>query len=142
MKLSEIEDLIAGDSELDENRLDFESLRIPLLHSKYYRIFMDEMRVLKEIQFQLAVQKKKKTEYYLGRAPDEEYREKPLDLKILKTDLDLYLAADEDLGRLERDSAMQKLKVEMLEKFISSLNQRGFSIKTALDFKKFKAGEY
>lgn len=142
MKLSEIEEMVRADSELDQSRLDFEVLRIPQLHAKYYRIFMEEVRVLKEIQFETSVVRKKKTDYYLGRATDAEYKEKPLDVKVLKTDLDLYLAADEDLQKLERNAAMQKLKTEMLEKFISTLKERSFSIKTALDFMKFKNGDY
>lgn len=54
MKTSEIQDMIANDSELDNDRLDFESLRIPSLHAKYYRIFMDEAATLKSMSFELA----------------------------------------------------------------------------------------
>ncbi|ASD50382.1 UvsY-like recombination mediator [Acidovorax phage ACP17] len=142
MKTSEIQEMIAADSVLDENRLDFESLRIPQLHSKYYRLFMDEARTLKEMNFAYAKMKKEKTEYYLGKAPEEVYKEKPLDMKVLKTDLDLYMNGDMELHEMETKMQLQKLKTEMLEKFITTLNQRGFSIKTALDFMKFKAGEY
>jgi hypothetical protein len=34
----------------------------------------------------------------------------------------------------------QKLKVETIENFLRTLNNRGYAIKTALDFMRFKAG--
>lgn len=142
MKTSEIQDMIAEDSELDNDRLDFESLRIPSLHAKYYRIFMDEAATLKSMSFELARMKREKMEYYLGKAPEEIYKDKPLDMKVLKTDLPMYMDGDSELHDMELKVQRQKLKTEMVEKFISTLNQRGFGIKTALDFMKFKAGEY
>lgn len=101
MKTSEIQDMIANDSELDHDRLDFESLRIPSLHAKYYRIFMDEAATLKSMSFELARMKREKMEYYLGKAPEEIYKEKPLDMKVLKTDLPMYMDGDSELHDME-----------------------------------------
>ena len=96
------------------------------------------MKNLKGAQFEYFKMKKIRTEYYLGKASDEAYQKEPLDHKVLKTDLDLYINPDDVLNRLEGIMASQKMKVEMLEKFTSSLYGRGFNIKTALDFLKFK----
>ena len=41
--------------------------------------------------------KREKWEYYTGKSDPQVYKDKPFDLKILKTDIDKYLEADEDL---------------------------------------------
>lgn len=142
MNLEEIQDLIEEDSKLDDSRLDWELLRIPSLHSKYYRLYSSELSALKKLNLAYFSARKKKTEYYLGKAPDEVYKEKPLDIKILKTDVDTYLDSDEELHQSLTEMELHKIKVDMVEKFLSSLRDRGFNIKTAVDFMKFKAGEY
>lgn len=142
MTLNELLEQIEIDSKIDQNRLDFEALSIPSLHAKYYRIFLEEARILKGLQIDFAMEKKAATHYYLGKAPDEEYQKKPSNIKVLKTDIDLYLDADEDLQALAKKLNTQKLKVEAIENFLRTLNNRGYAIKTALDFMKFKAGEY
>ena len=88
------------------------------------------------------MEKKAATHYYLGKAPDEENQKKPTNIKVLKTDIDLYLDADEELQALAKKVNTQKLKVETIENFLRTLNNRGYAIKTALDFRKFAAGEY
>jgi hypothetical protein len=140
MKIEEIRDLMEQDSRIDETALDVESLKIPYLHSKWYKIFIDEVRVLKGIEQEYHRLMKEKTEYYLGKADDKVYEEKPLDQKILKQDLDIYLRADEDLMRLEGKRSLQQIKVDMIEEFIKSINQRSFVIRNALEFMKFKNG--
>ena len=42
MTLEEIQKLWSSDSQLDDSQLDNESLKIPELHHKYFRIFSDE----------------------------------------------------------------------------------------------------
>ena len=39
MKLEEIQESWSSDSQIDDTQLDNESLKIPELHHKYYRIF-------------------------------------------------------------------------------------------------------
>ena len=142
MTLNELLEQIEIDSKIGHNRLDFEALSIPSLHAKYYRLFAEEARILKSLQADFAMEKKAATHYYLGKAPDEEYQKKPTNIKVLKTDIDLYLDADEELQALAKKVNTQKLKVETIENFLRTLNNRGYAIKTALDFMKFKAGEY
>ena len=142
MTLNELLESIELDSKIDHNRLDFEALSIPSLHAKYYRIFVEEARILKSLQVDFATEKKAATHYYLGKAPDEEYQKKPTNIKVLKTDIDLYLDSDEELQVLAKKVNTQKLKVETIEGFLRTLNNRGYAIKTALDFRKFAAGEY
>ena len=140
MIISELLELLEKDSKIDEANLDRESLRIALLHGKWYAIFMDEARVYRKASNDLKRLRKEKTEYFLGKADDKIYEEKPLDLKVLRQDLDLYIDADEEIIILDERVNTQKIKVEMIESFIKSLNSRGFNIKSAIDFLKFKNG--
>lgn len=142
MKTVEIQDLIDADSKIDENKLDWEIERIPSLHAKYYRIYMDELSSLRRATAAFHDIKKKRSEYYLGRASDEAYRKEPLNIKVIKTELDLYLNADPMYIEASDLFDSQKSKVVMLEKFIASLKDRAYSLRTALDFKKFTSGAY
>ncbi len=140
MKIEEIRDLMQEDSKIDDTALDSESIKIPYLYSKWYGIFIDEVRVLKGIEQEYYRLVKEKTEYYLGKADDKVYEEKPLDHKILKQDLDVYLKADDELMKMEARRSIQQIKVDMIENFIKSINQRSFSIRNAIEFMKFKNG--
>lgn len=140
MKLDEIQQEIEKDAAISNTNLDTESLRIPLLHSKYYNIFIGELKVLRGVEAEYKKLKKERQQYYLGQADDETYKAEPLQLKVLRQDLELYLDADPKLNELKNKFEMQKMKTEMVEAFIKTLNTRNFLIKNALDFLKFKNG--
>lgn len=140
MNVSELQALIEVDSKIDEARLDKASLDISLLHGKWYGIFMAEARLYRKLYNDLKKRRKFKTEYYLGKCEDAIYEATPLNHKVLRQDLDTYLDADEELCDLDERVNLQKLKVEMCESFIKSLNSRGFNIKSAIEFLKFKNG--
>lgn len=142
MKIDDLKLEIEKDSVIEETKLDSESLNISRLHAKYNRYYADEMMRLKSYQYDYYSTKKERMEYYLGKADDEVYIKEPLDYKVLKTDVDVYLNADEVLQDAQYKVDVQKLKVDMIENFVKSLTNRGFNIKTALDFMKFKNGEY
>ena len=140
MKLEEIEAEIEADSKIDSADLDRESLKIPILHAKYYRIFMGEVRLLKGLERDYKVMRLDKTHYYLGKATDEVYAQNPLTHRILRTDVDMYLDADDELSRVRMNMDFQKAKVDMLEGFIKNLSFRNNTIRNAIDFVRFKNG--
>lgn len=141
MKLSEIEAEIKVDTQLDQNNLGAEALRIPMLHAKYYRYYTHEARVYHLIEADYHKLRKERIHYYLGKAPDEVYKDEPLDFKVLKSDLEPYLLADRKLSELRIQMNAQKLKVDLLEGFIKTLNNRSFLIRDALEWRKFQAGQ-
>ena len=140
MKLADIEQEIQQDSKIDHADLDRESLKIPILHAKYYRIFMEEIKILKGLEREFRVLKLEKIQYYTGKADEEVYKAAPLDLKVLKTEVDLYLDADPDLSQKRMNLEFQQAKVNMLESFIKNLSFRNNTIKNAIDFIRFKNG--
>lgn len=141
MKLSEIQDEIDKDSKIDHAQLDREALNIPYLHSKYYRIYMDEIRMLRKMESDYKKLRKDKVLYYSGKAPDDDYKSAPLNLKVLKQDMEMYLDADDSLSTMRHLCELQRDKCNMIEAFIKTLNNRSFMIKNAIDFIKFKNGQ-
>ena len=72
MKLEDIQELWRKDSEIDYTELGTESIRIPLIHDKYLKIFIDERIRLKGVEFELSKIVRIKTEYYSGKISQEE----------------------------------------------------------------------
>lgn len=140
MKFSEILEMMKVDSNIDAAHLDTASLAIPYLHSKWYNVFVEELRILKGIDTEYNILYKNKMEYYLGKAPDEIYEQNPLHLKILKQDVEIYLKSDEELIAVDSKRSLQKIKVETVEGYIKNINNRSFMIKNAIDFRKFVNG--
>lgn len=140
MKLDELMDLIEQDSKIDKNKLDLEALKIPSLHAKYYRVFMDAIRTLRAVEQSLKDQKKARSDYYLGKSDDQIYKDEPLNFKVIKADLDLYLEADTKYAACVARRDEQRQKVVMLEDFIKTLNNRSFLISNAINYMKFQAG--
>lgn len=140
MKIDDLLDSIESDAVLDKSNLDTESLKITQLYIKYYRIFMDEIRVLKSYDLKYAEMKKERQEYYMGLLSDEVYKAEPLHKKWLKTDIDIPLNADTKLSEIDVKRDLQKHKVKLLEDYIKRIGERSFNIRNAIEWEKFKNG--
>jgi hypothetical protein len=144
MKLEEIYDHWGIDSKLNRTELGEESAKIPQLHHKYFKMYSDERLRLKQLEASQKVMYKRKFEYYTGVMDEYEMKElgwEPQPLKILRTDLPIYLESDSDMIQLNLKVSMQKEKVDVLENIIKALNNRGFQIKNVIDWEKFKIGQ-
>ena len=140
MKLDEIRDLIAAESPIDSANLDSESLTIPYKHSRWYGFMIDEISTLRVLQYKYKTLKKDKYIYYSGKAADEDYINQPLDYKLQKGEMQLFLESDKELLDIENRIGIQELKVSCIEAFIKQINQMSFNIKNAIEFQKFKNG--
>lgn len=143
MKLDDILLEWEKDSKIDHTELAEESLKIPQLHSKYYKMFVAERLLLKKMKGEFKQLYKRKMEYYNGTISDEELTEygwEPFALKVLKTEINVYMEADSDLITLLNKIGIQEEKVEFLEAAIKSLTARGYNIKSAIDWIKWTQG--
>lgn len=143
MKLDDIMDLWADDARMDDTELGNESLRIPMLHHKYYKIFVQEGLLLKKLEQDYKTLYKLKYEYYMGVLDQETLLERgwnPNPLKILKQDLSIYMEGDDDLQLIQAKIDIQKQKLSFLESAIKTITNRGFLIKNAIDWERFKVG--
>jgi hypothetical protein len=138
--LENIKEQWSEDSKIDADLLDEESIKIPQLHSKYLN-YLSDVRLLKrrkESEYKILL--KEKFEYYTGKADQSVYQEKPFDLKVLKTDLGLYMDSDPELQLLQARIDYYDEILFFLEKVISCINNRGFQIKNSIDWQKFMQG--
>ena len=59
---------------------------------------------------------------------------------ILKQDVDKYIKSDPDVNKLEQKVTYIQETVDYLEKTIKLISNRGFTIKNAIDWRKFTSG--
>lgn len=143
MKLTDIQTQWELDCNIDRTELGNESIRIPQLHSKYFKIFSQERLTLRTLESEYKILYKLKFEWYMGTISDDILRSnqwEPNPLKILRTDIPTYMDADPDLQGLIFRIDTQKEKIDFVESIIKSLSNRGFQIKAAIDWEKFKMG--
>lgn len=143
MDIETIRSMVSKDMEIDDLNLDLESLKTPQIHNKYLNILHDESLLLHKLMLDQRELRRLKWEYYLGKLDQETLDAKgwiPFGLKILRTDLDIYLDSDQDLIRLEGRISLQKEKVKYLESILQGVTRRGWDIKNAIEWKKFMSG--
>jgi hypothetical protein len=142
MKLEEIFEQWKIDSQIDKTELGEESLKIPKLHHKYFQVYSSEKLLLKKYETDMKKLKLDKYEFYT-QGPNEEtpaHWKLPPKGMILKADIPMYMEADEDIIDLSLKIGYQQEKIELLESIVKSLVNRGFQIKTAVDWMKFSMG--
>ena len=83
---------------------------------------------------------REKWEYYGGKADAKVYAAKPFDLKVLKTDLGMYINSDVDIIELQAKISYYEVVVKYIDGVIKSIDNRGWDIRNAQDWKKFEAG--
>ena len=143
MKLEDIQILWENDCEIDRTELGEESLKISQLHSKYFKLYSSERLLLKKLDKDYKELYRTKFEYYNGVLSHDELKQQgwePFSLKVLKSDLHIYVVSDRDITNFQLKIDMQKEKIDFLENIIKSLNTRGYQIKSAIDWEKFKVG--
>ncbi len=143
MKLDELSQEWIQDAKIDTTELGVASLKIPELHSKYLKIYFDERRKLKALEFQSKELSLKKYEYYNGKLSQEDLDElnwEPFAKRLMKNEVDMYLDSDKDIIQNNIRIINQKEKLAFLEEVLKNINQRNFQIKNAIDWRKFTQG--
>lgn len=127
MKLEDIYAEWEKDQEVDYLNLVKVNEATPRLCGKYNKMINTEkllkLRLEKE-KAELVVLKK---EYYLGILPKDKLDEKnwiPFGRKILKSELDDFLAKDSDLFRLIEQIAIQDIKIDTIKSYIKNIESR------------------
>ena len=124
----------------NEENLASESLTNQKIKSKY----LDHRS-----KFQLLLQKhngdyqrmyRQKWEYYGGKSDAKIYIAKPFDLKVLKTDLAMYITSDEEIIQLMDKIGYLEIVIKFIDGVIKSIDNRGWDVSHAIGWKKFEAG--
>ena len=143
MKLEDIQELWNRDREIDYTELGTESIRIPLIHDKYLKIFTDERIRLKGLELELAKLVRAKTDYFSGRMSQEELDRRGWEQflgRLLKNEIANYIESDDDIIKIKQQIVVLQEKINYLDAVIRMINNRGFQIKNALDWLKFSHG--
>jgi hypothetical protein len=143
MQLNEIYELWDVDSHFERDLLTEETLKIPRLHSKYLRILSEERIRLKTYESNYKKLFRLKHEYYRGDLDHETLTErgwKQNPLKILRQDLDMYIQQDDDIIEMSYKVTAQKEKISLVESIMQQVNNRGYQIKSIIDWERFKEG--
>lgn len=143
MKLELIYEEWEKDSEIDMTELGNEAIKIPKLHHKYFQLYTNERMLLRKYEAEMKTLKLQKYEFYT-QGPSKESQEKGWTLPsrgmILKQEMPMYMEGDQDLINLSLKIGIQQEKVELLESIIKSFTNRGFQIKSAIEWNKFTMG--
>jgi hypothetical protein len=143
MKIQELIDEWNKDCIIDKAKLDDESLKIPLLHSKYYNYFIQEKLILQKLESEYKKLELEKYEFYtMGHTEETKQKGWKLPPKgmVLKSDVNMYIKADPDIIDLTTKISLVQEKINFLDSIIKSLQYRSYTIKNAIEFMKFTQG--
>ena len=140
MDLEQLQELADKKLKINDTELDLESLKTPQLHNEFLKHLTKFKLMLSRAETEYNILKKDKWEYYTGKADVSVYAQKPFDLKILRTDIDKYLDADIDLQKAKQKVDYLNTTVDFLDRTIRQIANRGFTIKNAIDWRKFTSG--
>ena len=140
MNLDEIKAQVNNDLRVNDDHLDTESLKNQELYSKYLDYKSKFELLLYKAKGEYKILYREKWEYYGGKADAKVYITKPFDLKVLKTDLSIYIESDEDIIKIEHKISYLESVVKYIEGVLRSIQSRGWDIKNAISWKQFEAG--
>ena len=125
---------------IDQEHLDQESYKNQVLKPKWldYKTRFELLLTRSKGEYQRLY--RIKWEYYGGKADAKVYVAKPFDLKVLKTDLHMYITSDEEIIKLSDKISYLEITVKFIEGIIKSIDNRGWDTKNAIEWKKFEAG--
>lgn len=144
MNIDELYESWDTDCKINEDHLDKESINTAKLHSKYLRILMQHKMKIAALQAEYNNLRQKKFRYYRGEMSRDELKETGWDqwqgVKPMKNEMDEFLKGDSDLNKIDLKIQYIKIMVEALESILNQIKGRDWSIRNAIEFKKFLAG--
>ena len=140
MDLEKLQEQADKDLKINDTELDLESLKTPQLHNKYMKHLTNFKLLLSKAESDLYILKREKWEYYTGKSDASVYAQKPFNLKILKQDVDKYLDSDIDIQRAKHKVEYLQTTTDFLDRTIRQISNRTFTIKNAIEWRKFTSG--
>jgi hypothetical protein len=144
MNIDEIFSLWNDDSKINTLEVGQEALNIPLLHNKYITIFTQERMILLKLDSEYKQLYKNMHEYYSGSLDTDTQKElglSPNPKLILKADISMHMDADDRMIAKSLRIGIQKEKIQLLDSILKTIANRGFQIKSYIDYQKFMNGE-
>lgn len=140
MTLEELQEQVDKDLKINDTELDLESLKTPQLHNKYLKHYNNFKLLLTRAESDYKILKRVKWEYYTGKASPDVYKQKPFNLKIMKSDIDKYLESDEDLIKAKQKIDYLETVVNYLDRTLKIIGGRDWQIRNSIEWRKFTSG--
>ena len=149
MDLEQLQEIAEKDLKINDTELDLESLKTPQIHNKYLKHLTKFKLLLTRAQDDFTKVKRDKWEYYTGNLETvvdfldrtiTVYQLKPFNLKILKQDVDKYIESDEEWIKANQKVKYLETIVDFLDRTLRQISNRTFTIKNAIDWRKFTSG--
>lgn len=140
MTLEELQEQVDKDLKINDTELDLESLKTPQLHNKYLKEYNNFKLLLSRAESDYKILKRFKWEYYTGKSSPQIYKEKPFNLKIMKSDIDKYLESDEDLIKAKQKIDYLETVVNYLDRTLKTISSRDWQIRNSIEWRKFTSG--
>ncbi len=144
MTLDELQAQWKKDSYINPNDIGLESIKTSSYHSFYLsELSTHKARIIK-LENDYATAKKFKIKYYNGELTKEELLEHSLEQyqgkRLLKSDMDSFLAGDEQIQLIMQKVQYTSIIIAFLESVIKNLNNRNYEISNFINITKFNAG--
>lgn len=141
-KLDDVLKMWETDSVVDRTEPGKALLDIPKLHSKYLNILSNHRLMAKNAEFKYNQMRRLKWEYYTGKLDDDTLKHhgwEPFPY-TLKSDINTYLDADEDINKYLASKMMHEEIVDVCQSILKELNSRTFQLKDYITWERFIAG--
>ena len=140
MTLEELQVHADKDLKINDTELDLESLKTPQLHNQYLKHLTKYKLMLSRSETEYSIMKRQKWEYYTGKADASVYAQKPFNFKLLRQDVDQYIYSNEEYIKAKQKVDYLQTCVDFLDRTIKQISNRTFTIKNAIDWRKFTSG--
>jgi len=140
MNLEQIEQMWEVDCRIDLTDLGRSTADAAEMHHKYSKLHNGAKIRLAQLEGERNRMILLKTDYFMGNVDKKTLDEngwRPFQRTVLKSDLPVYLQADEDMILLNLKVATIQQIISFLESIIRTLNNRDFKIKNILEERKF-----
>lgn len=134
------------DSEIKINKyehgtdLHVEALKTNDLLVSWVNFYIKEKNILKKLYNKRNRLFQELKLYYSGKASPEVYNEKPLNERILRSDLESYINSNDTFLQLKEQIDEQESVVELCQLAVETLKTRTFLIKDAIKYLEFING--
>ena len=117
------------------------ALEIPFQHNKYLNHYTDLSQIKTSLEFEHRRLLREKREYYGGEADAKTYAEKPFGNSIKTSEkMKVYLESDDELINTEAKVKYIDQMLYFLDNVMKQISNRGFQIKSAIEWEKFING--
>ena len=139
--IEQLEEEAEKDLEIRIDRTEDDMARTPTIFNKYHREYRLVKTELINAQNALIRLRRKLWLYYSGKAHPNEYDKKPLDHKIMKSDVKLMIESDDEYLKLSHLIDMLEMKRKYIREKLDAINRRTYEINNIIRTLEFKIGK-